>query len=194
MSVKNDNIIDFNSRFLSKKEFLRRLYDQYETSVRRFLYARSVNFDEVDDITQDVFVRLARMPDLMEKIDPDEDRCRSYLFSIAHNIVVDRERHKAIKRRHKESGKLGNPADVYEISPEIVISSQQDLKLLEKAVVELPEKWRTAFLLSRFKYLPQKEIAKKMSVTTRAVEKYISAAIKQLRKCLEYGAGANREQ
>lgn len=194
MSVKGDNIVDFHGRSRSKREFLKRLFDQHETSVKRFLYSRAINSDEVEDITQDVFVRLARMPDLMERVDTDEDRCRSYLFSVAHNIVVDRERHKAIKKRHREGGKLGDPTDVYEISPEMTVSSQQDLKLLERAIVELPENWRTAFLLSRFKYLPQKEIAKKMAITTRTVEKYLAAAIKQLRECVEYGAGAKREQ
>lgn len=194
MSVKGDNIVDFQSRSRSRREFLKRLFEQHETSVRRFLYSRARNTDEVEDIAQEVFVRLARMPDLIEKIDSDEDRCRNYLFSIAHNIVVDRERHKAVKRRHRDEGKLGDPADVYEISPEMIVSSQQDLKLLEKAIVELPEKWRTAFLFSRFKYLPQKAIAKKMGITTRTVEKYLSAAINQLRARLEYGPGANREQ
>ena len=58
----------------------------------------------------------------------------------------------------------------------------QDLKTaLEAALTELPEKTRAIYEMSRFEQLPQKEIARQLELSEKAVEYHISQALRLLR-------------
>jgi RNA polymerase sigma-70 factor (family 1) len=62
----------------------------------------------------------------------------------------------------------------------------QDLKTaLDRALVELPEKTRTIYEMSRSEHLPQKEIARQLDLSEKAVEYHISQALRLLRERLK---------
>ena len=60
---------------------------RFSTPLRRFFTKRRIPKDDVDDLVQDVFVRMASRPEVesMERLD-------AYLFTTAANLLRDRHR------------------------------------------------------------------------------------------------------
>jgi RNA polymerase sigma-70 factor (family 1) len=58
------------------------------------------------------------------------------------------------------------------------------------AINSLPERCRQVFILSRFEYLKNREIAERLDISQNTVERQITIALDKLRKSLEYTLGA----
>ena len=191
MTHNKNNVVDFKRPEESRGQVLERLFNEHGAALRSFLRAR-LGAADVEDVVQEVFVRLARMTDLDSRLPAGGKENRAYIFMAANNMIVDMERRKAVRRRHQEDEKHGGMVDLYDISPEITVAGVQELGLIEKAIVELPPKWRKAFVFSRFGHLSYKEIAQKMGVTTRTVENYMSNALTKLRSTISRATGEER--
>ena len=78
---------------------LRRLYDEHA----QVLYAFLINFtrDESDtrDLLQEIFVKLARDPELLNDIRNE----RAFLIRLAHNAAIDLIRRRGARERTKEN-------------------------------------------------------------------------------------------
>lgn len=193
MAQERDNVISIRKQPKSRKLLLERLFSKHRECLRTFLRYRTRGVEDVDDIAQEVFVRLARMPDLEERLPSEGRDNKAFILTVANNLVVDLERRKAIRRENLLESLDGSPAfESYEISPEVMVSGMQELSVVEKAILELPVKWRTAFVLSRFKYMSYKEIADRMGVTTRTVENYMSNALEKMRGEVSRATGEGR--
>ncbi len=59
---------------------------------------------------------------------------------------------------------------------------KQDIGRMQDVLLKLKPKHRHAFVLSRFKYMSNKDIAETIGVSVSTVEKYISKALLALRK------------
>ena len=72
-----------------------------------------------------------------------------------------------------------------ENSPEDEMNYQELQEKYEKALLMLPENQRIAFLMSRTEELTYGEIATRLSISVKAVEKRVSGALSLLRKELK---------
>jgi RNA polymerase sigma-70 factor (ECF subfamily) len=77
-----------------------------------------------------------------------------------------------------------------EPSPERAVNSQEELRELESSLQELPPLCRTAFLLRRVEGLSQKEVAEKLGISVKTVEKYMARSVRFLIQT--YGRGGER--
>jgi RNA polymerase sigma factor (sigma-70 family) len=57
---------------------------------------------------------------------------------------------------------------------------------INSALESLPEKCREIFMMSRFEHLKYKEIADKLNLSPKTVERQISIALDKLRKMLKH--------
>ncbi|WIO73264.1 sigma-70 family RNA polymerase sigma factor [Porticoccaceae bacterium LTM1] len=164
------------------RRILKELYEEHGKAVRCFLYKRVKNREDIDDIVQDLFVRISKQKDLKARLEGGVKQQRAYLFTIANNLVVDMERNKLVRWRY--SIKQGEQAKDYfdDLSPDVVVIAREHLKLVKQAIKELKPNHRTAFVLSRFKHMSHKEIAEVMGVKSRQVESYVASAVTNLRK------------
>src|SRR4051794_19274764 len=80
----------------------RRLYDDYAGRV--FGYLRAQGADEPEDLTSEVFLRVF---DRLPQFSGDEPNFRSWLFTIAHRILIDDSR-----RRQRRPQTIALVADV----------------------------------------------------------------------------------
>jgi RNA polymerase sigma-70 factor, ECF subfamily len=80
-------------------ESIERLYDEHAQALFAFL----LNFtrDEADtrDLIQEIFVKIARQPDLLKGIAAQ----RAYLLRLAHNLAVDLIRRRSARTRRAEA-------------------------------------------------------------------------------------------
>ncbi|WIO74704.1 sigma-70 family RNA polymerase sigma factor [Porticoccaceae bacterium LTM1] len=192
MVKKQDNVVDLQGRPLETREqALERLFHEHRSAVSAFLTVRlRVSREELDDVVQEVFARLARMEDLLEKLPPDNESARSYLFAAANRLVVDMERRRVVRMRYQQQLEQQVRAEKPAAdSPESLVLAREDLEVVKAVLAGLKPLWRQAFILSRFKQKSYQEIADRMGVSIKTVEKYICMALSQLRKALMEGRG-----
>lgn len=181
----------------SNRENLEQLYRDHGEALRCFLYGRVYSDADIDDIVQDVFMRLARRDDLEERTQEGFKKNRAYIFTMANNLVVDMERGRQVRQKYQAAKYQQAEGRVDELAPEIVAVAQEHMGLVKEAIKALKPEWRTALILSRFKHMSHKEIASVMDITHRQAEGFISKAVLALHDMVKqmYQRGsAEREQ
>lgn len=156
------------------------LYMQYSPLVEKFALALLKNRAEMDDISQNIFLKLW---EIREKL-TDIKSLRSYLFIMTRNAVMD-----AFARRKVVVASSSFPDTVLkDVASEIIverIDSQNLMIMVEMAVSVMPEQRRKVFTLSRKHNLSHKEIAERMGISVKTVEYHISKALSSLRSMLK---------
>lgn len=153
---------------------------RYYAPLLSFFRKRTRNPAEVEDLVQQVFLKLAKHSDAGAIQNPD-----AYIFQTASNTLRDH------LRRHLVRGSFDGEADTAEaeerseICPERVLIGREAMALVVKALRELPERTRDVFMLRCFEGLKHTEIAQLMGVSVRAVEKHAARALAHLSRALE---------
>jgi RNA polymerase sigma factor (sigma-70 family) len=154
----------------------------YESSLRAWLRLRTVYDFDIDDIVQEMYARLAALESVADIRDP-----KNYAFRVAYSIVASHVRHARVVPIRA----TGNLDDFMVAAPEASAEERlvfrQQLSDLSSVLNTLPEKCRTAFLLRRLEGLSQRETAERLGVSEKAIEKYMTRALKLLMDT--YGRG-----
>jgi RNA polymerase sigma-70 factor (ECF subfamily) len=143
--------------------------------LERFVARLRVAPDDVEDIAQESVARLLRYRDS----EPPE-AWTALLYRIAINVVRDRARH----ARH-EPQETARETVATEASPEQHASDQQALSRVRETILGLPPRCRAVYLMHRVEGLSYPEIARRCGISTKAVEKQMSQALRALRDARE---------
>ena len=163
--------------FPSRADSLGALHARFSVPLQRFFRGYRLNSADVDDLTQDVFVRLAGPSAQKDLLKPD-----AFVFTLARNLVRDRAR-----RLHTRAASMSvDVADMDDLScerptPEQSLELSQRLQQVEQALAALKPNTREAFELHRVQGSSYAEIAAHMNISVSMVEKHIMAAIVALR-------------
>jgi RNA polymerase sigma-70 factor, ECF subfamily len=139
-----------------------------------------MDYEQAEDIVQNVFVKLWQSYD---KIKHTKDM-KPYIFKAVRNSSLNYLRDKKPNENNTmqiQELNIEYPEDNDE-EPEKSEISQK----IHQAVDKLPDNWREAFILSKYEKLKYYEIAEKMNISNKTVEKYISKALMFLRLELKY--------
>lgn len=189
------NVVGIRSRPRETQEqACERLYIEHHRALRRFLAVRCGLYNEIDDIVQEVFARLAQSIDLARRLPPADERNRSYLFVVANRVVINLERRRKLERRYicKQADAALGGHELASPSAEHVVAVRDDLESVRRAILELKPNWRRAFVSHRFRHMSYIEIAQEMGVSVKTVEKYIHCALAALRRALLETDGGGR--
>ena len=169
----------------TRQQTLDRLYEEHAGALRRFVAVRVAGNLDVEDLVQEVYARLARMDTVSEKLPPGRRSTRAFLLTVANRLVIDRERHRGVRREHDERLRLlQDQDDTGSPSPESIVLARGDLDAVASAIEELKPQWRLAFVLNRFNNMSYSEVAKTMNVSPKTIEKYIGKALLRLRSAV----------
>ena len=148
------------------------LYNAYSQVLYSFLIKLGLQHEDRKDVIQQTFIKLWEYREgLNESLS-----LRSYLITIAKNDIYNR-----VKRRIVEQ-KFQNAVSVTE---EQVLPVSEIRDLLHHILLELPDKRREVFTLSRIEGYSNKEIAEKLNITKSTVENHINHSTKQLKGVLK---------
>jgi RNA polymerase sigma-70 factor (ECF subfamily) len=155
------------------------LYRNESPKLVRMLNRRIRNPDDAEDLVQDVFFRFARLRErTFGLISP-----QAYLRRIASNLLKDRAKTKV---RHSLSLHVVADEEVLPaIDQERVLEARDMLRRLELAMARLRPRTREIFLAHRIEGLSYSEIAERMGLSVKGVEKQMSKAILQLDRLLD---------
>ena len=147
-------------------------------------FAKHVVKDDAisQDIIQDVFVKVWENKAKIESL-----HLEAFLFRLVRNRCIDFIKHlKVVNNQMHEIEISSKCEELYRIDfignePYILI--EQELKVkIEKTIQNLPDRCREVFVLSRMDGLKNKEIAEKLDINIKNVERHLNRALQSFRK------------
>lgn len=151
-----------------------------EAALMRYLRRNLRGQDDMVDLRQDVYVRVyesaAKELPLMVK---------PFVFAIARNLLIDLARRAQVV--HIEAYADLETLDLYrqdDLTPERHASGRQELRLLQRALEELPARCREVIQLRKIDCLSQREVASYMGITEDTVERQTSNGMRALANAL----------
>lgn len=152
----------------------REIFFRLGDRIRNFLYYKTGDLSQAEDLTQEAFSRLWEN---CRKVAPD--KAKSYLFTIARNLFLNQVAHRKVVLKYREQQA---EIDRNDEDPASLLEQDEFRQRLEEAIQSLPEGQRVAFLLNRLDGLTYPEIAALLGISVKAVEKRIHKALVALRK------------
>jgi len=153
-------------------------FDAYYGSIRGFLYYKSRSNDLADDIVQEVFIKLWEM---RENVNPET--VRPLLYTISLNLLRNHYKHEKIvynfAKKQPTVDRGTEPADFQ-------IQQNEFNRKLEQVLASIPENSRVVFLMSRMEGLSYTEIAERLGLSVKAIEKRMHEALLIIKKKLNY--------
>lgn len=154
----------------------------YSLRLRRY-FARRAPTADVDDLVQDVFLRLQSAAPRA----PIRDAER-YLLTVARHALVSLHRRRNARGAGLHDGLDEAPEPSSELSPERILLARQEYARAMRAVDALPPRARAAFRLHRFEDLTYAAIAERMGITRDSVKELLHRASQRVGAAMKYDA------
>ena len=149
------------------------LFEKHSKNLHDFLYYKfGENFNPKDKV-QEAFVKLWEN---CAKVSPS--KAKSYLFTVGNNLMLNEASHQKVVLKYQKL----KPKSYTNETPQFILEGNEYMDKLQKAISNLSEAQRTAFLLNRIEGKKHREIADMLNISTKAVEKRIYGALKKLRE------------
>lgn len=145
--------------------------------LRNYLYYKYGNKDQAEDMAQEAFIKLWQNCALV----PIE-KAKSFIYTVANNSSLNEIAHQKVVLQYKNNFA---GLDKTNESPESILEEKQFQTKLLKAIEDLNEKQRVAFLMHRIDGKKYNEIAVELNISLKAVEKRIHLALLALRKQID---------
>ena|GEM_PF-226729 len=151
-------------------------FKRWRKPIRQWLSHRSsVPSADLDDLAQEVFLRLLRYSDEVAIENP-----QGYLFRIAANVANEWQERARHRKPHDDSW-LEDLQVEFNDEPENAIAREMANKHMQAAVNRLPRRQREVLLLHVNEGLTYKQIAERQGLTYRVILRDLTRAYSQLR-------------
>ena len=170
------------------------LFEQQKNRVYNTVLSLLQNSADAEDVTQEVFVKVFEEFDQFR----GEAQLQTWIYRIAVNKSLDFLRAQKAKKRSGILVRLfgdDTVESVFEIPdfmhPGVVLERKEQSKVLFKAIDQLPEAQKSAFVLAKLEGLSYVEIANVLKTTVPSVESLLFRARANLKKQLINFDGKN---
>ena len=158
------------------------IYLEYHTLVFNVALNYLQNLEDAEEITQDVFVKVANALDKFQQ----KSTYKTWIYRITINQCLDYCKQKKSRKHFFIFGKKSQNEHEYLNTstfehPGILLENQEEAKILFEVIATLTEKQKTAFLLSKLDGLSNPEISAIMELSISSVESLIFRAKSTLR-------------
>ena len=149
------------------------LFYKHAEEIRNFLYYKSGNLAQAEDLVQEAFIKLWEH---CAKV--TIQKAKSFLYTVARNTLLNNIAHQKVVLKFENQSQ---PEQDHE-SPQYIMEEKEFRERLERAIAQLPESQRIVFLMNRIDKKKYKEIAEILEISVKAVEKRMHKALVALRK------------
>ena len=149
------------------------IYMKYSKSLHDYLYYKYGEQLHPKDKVQEAFIKLWN-----HCKDVSVEKAKSFLFTVANNSILNDIKHEKVVLNYQKN----RPKNYTIESPEFLMEEDEYMQKYQKALANLTEGQREAFLLNRIEGKRHKEIAALLDISVKAVEKRLYGALKSLRK------------
>ena len=141
--------------------------------------------DEVEDLVQDVFARIVAR-DRSEPV----GHLGGYVLRTAASVLADRSRRRSVRHADLHVALDTDRHGDHDLDPERILSGKEDLHAATAALLCLPERTRTVFILRRLEGQRHGDIARHLGISVSAVEKHMVRATRHLNAEMEKRRGS----
>tara|TARA_R110002072_G_scaffold303107_2_gene493791 strand:- start:60429 stop:60998 length:570 start_codon:yes stop_codon:yes gene_type:complete len=150
---------------------------QHGRAIAAYAFRMLGNESEAQDIAQETFLRLWTQA---HRWDGDKASLGTWLHRIAHNLCID--------QRRRTRADTGSELDEFTAEADTPsadqLAQQSDRNRLEAALADLPERQRSALVMTYYQGLSNKEVAGILDVSVDALESLLSRGRKALKNRL----------
>lgn len=170
------------------EQAFKQLVETYQRMVINTCFGFMHNEEIAEDLSQEVFIQVFHS---IQNFRSDA-KLSTWLYRIAVNKCLNELRKKKNKSWLQKAEDLifddrqAMLADVPKNQPLHILENKERANMLHEAINKLPDNQKTAFTLSKYRNLPNKEIANIMNMSLSAIEALQNRAKKNLQKFLLY--------
>ena len=162
----------------SRTEIFTKLFAESRQALHRYILRFVGSSETAQEIVQEAFLRTYRQRESVTTL-------RAFLFSTARNLAANEYRH----RRTMERDALGNFGDSWvkteRESLEAELLRDERNQLMQEAIDRLPPQCRAAFALRVFHECSYKEVADRLGISAKTVEKHIARGLRETHSYLK---------
>jgi RNA polymerase sigma-70 factor, ECF subfamily len=168
--------VTLNRAIQGDHEAFGKLYEDYVERIFNYVYYRTGNQHDAEDLTARVFFRaMRRIPQYQERGLP----VSAWLYRIAHNLVANWHRDRG--RRPEISLDEGYTAIPHSEHPEITLLQLEEQDHLLKIIRDLPPERQQLIILKFVEHMSNSEIGQIMGRTEGAVKSLYHRTLLSLR-------------
>lgn len=165
-----------------KTEAFRQVFMSYYPRLVRYAGRFIDNSEEIDDILQECFVRLWERRHTLNTMS-----LSAFLFTMVRNECINYVRHQVVVNNFQAHylRQLSGMEALYHL--DFMNNSEQEILYkdlvahVNRIMETLPKRTQEIFALSRFEGLKNKEIAGRLDISVKVVERHIRRALKVFR-------------
>lgn len=162
-----------NKENICEEEVYQNLFHQYARNIRNYILSRCGDNVLAEDVVQDVFLKLWQ-----KCADIRFSTVKAFLYRSAENAMVDQFRHQKVVLVHREKQNFTSRSME---SPQYLLEEKEFKVKLDNIINGMSEKSRVVFLMNRIEKLTYREIAERLGLSQKAVEKRMSTALRVFR-------------
>jgi RNA polymerase sigma-70 factor (ECF subfamily) len=170
----------------TRSEIFTKLFAETRDTLHRYIRRFVGSSETAKEIVQEAFLRTYRERDSVTTL-------RAFLFSTARNLAANDYRHRRTVER-SAAGNLGdlqgNPASE---SPESELIRDERNRLIQEAIDHLPRQCRAAFTLRVFHECSYQEVAKRLGISAKTVEKHIARGLRDTNSYIKRRYGVRQD-
>jgi len=156
----------------SRTEIFTKLFAESRQALHRYIQRFVGSSETAKEIVQEAFLRTYRQRESVTTL-------RAFLFSTARNLAANEYR----RRRIMERGAVGHFGDsrvkTEHESLETEVLRDERNRLIQEAIDRLPPQCRAAFALRVFHECSYKEVADRLGISAKTVEKHIARGLRE---------------
>jgi len=154
---------------------------KHETAIHRIIRRYFPRAEDVEDLTQETFLKCFVAETRMEIRDP-----KAFLFRVAKNTALSEVKKKSLTMTDylEESSLFPEVEDESQRQGEVLLDERRQLAALAKVVAALPEEVRQALLMRKMEGLKYRQIAVRLNLPLATVHRLIAKAVVQCSQAL----------
>lgn len=169
----------------SRTEIFTKLFAESREALHRYIRRFVGSSETAKEIVQEAFLRTYRERESVTTL-------RAFLFSTARNLAANEYRHRRVVERDT-LGNFDNSRMTLQCeSLESELLRDERSRLIQEAIDRLPRQCRAAFTLRVFHECSYKEVADRLGISVKTVEKHIARGLRETHSYLKIRYSATR--
>ena len=156
----------------SRTEIFTKLFAESRQALHRYIQRFVGSNETTKEIVQEAFLRTYRQRDSVTTL-------RAFLFSTARNLAANEYRHRRTMERNALGDFSHSRVKPEQESLETELLRDERNRLIQEAIDRLPPQCRAAFALRVFHECSYKEVADRLGISPKTVEKHIARGLRE---------------
>src|ERR1700731_3158380 len=161
-----------------RTEIFTKLFAESRHALHRYIRRFVGSSETAKEIVQEAFLRTYRQRESVTTL-------RAFLFSTARNLAANEYRHRRTMERNALGDFCQSGVKTEHESLETEMLRDERNRLIEEAIDRLPPQCRAAFALRVFHQCSYKEVADRLGISAKTVEKHIARGLRETHSYLK---------